>query len=322
MRLDLPADEFVVLHPGSAPPEISLLMPIFQQEQYVDAAVRSVLAQVDVVAEVIISDDASGDETFERAGAAVSAALASGPVSHRVIMRRGRSNLRRDHVGLLADQASCDVVAQAHGDDLSHPGRARTLLDAFGTTGAALMASACNTIDASGCCLARVDTDRGPSAVRILSREEIVDGVDELIGCSQAWRRSAFHAFDRLDSMAAPVSHDRILPFRASLVGSVAVVLEPLLDRRFHEGNFSGRLFDNSSTDAFSFGSHLYRLNRLRCMRSDVARAREKGYLDDAGLRGVSALLDSRALCWETELYRAFGVLVRAGMQMFWVEKR
>ena len=57
-------DNFVTIHSGSDQPEISIVVPIYNCEKFVVDAVTSVLNQEGVVAEILISDDASTDNTF------------------------------------------------------------------------------------------------------------------------------------------------------------------------------------------------------------------------------------------------------------------
>ena len=49
----------------SAPPAVSVLMTAFNREQYVGAAIESVLAQTFSDFELVVVDDRSGDRTVE-----------------------------------------------------------------------------------------------------------------------------------------------------------------------------------------------------------------------------------------------------------------
>ena len=75
-------------------PEVTVVFLAYNQEAYVTAAVQSVLAQTGVVAELILSDDASTDRTYEKMAAAV--AGYTGP--HQVVLRRNAVNQGIDHI--------------------------------------------------------------------------------------------------------------------------------------------------------------------------------------------------------------------------------
>lgn len=316
---NFPPDKFIEVKSASDPPTISILMPIFQQKWLVEKAIRSVLAQRSVVAEIIISDDASNDETFQRAHACVSAAVSEGKLPHRVFLRRGTNRLRRDHLLLLSDHASCDMVMQAHGDDVSYPWRAHSLVDIFCATRAVVIGSLFNAMDASKTKIDESRVEPTSVSIKVLSQEEVINGLEHLIGSSQAWKRSALSIFDRLESRVAPVSHDRILPFRGSLVGKVVMVLDPLFDRGIHAGNFSNILVDYCSQESRTFGFMLYGLNRMRTMYRDVIRACEAGYIDQASRIKLLEFLDVKAKQMEDEMHGAFAKLVVSGLQIKWV---
>lgn len=318
---DFPPDQFIEVQSAVSPPTISILMPIFQQECFVERAIRSVLTQRGIVAEIIISDDASRDETFQRAHACVLAALSEGKVQHRVLLRRGTNRMRRDHLLLLSDHASCDMVMQAHGDDISYPWRAYSLVGVFGTTKAAVIGSQFNTVDASQMKIDASLMEPTSISIKVLSQKEALDGLEHLIGSSQGWKLSALSIFDRLESRIAPVSHDRIIPFRGSLVGKVVMILDPLFDRGMHAGNFSNVLVDYRSQESSTFGFMLYRLNSIRTMRRDVIRAFEAGCIKNASRLRLLEFLDIRARRFEDEMHAAFTKLVASGKQIKWVQE-
>ncbi|MHB8096633.1 MAG: glycosyltransferase, partial [Erysipelotrichaceae bacterium] len=80
-------EDFVEIWPGKSSPEISILMPIFEQPKYIKESVISVLNQMGVVAEVIISDDSSSDNTYDAALASVKEFLEENDCAHRILMR-------------------------------------------------------------------------------------------------------------------------------------------------------------------------------------------------------------------------------------------
>lgn len=113
-------------------PRISLIPLACNQQSTVRAAAESCLAQHCEPLEIVLSDDASTDETFD-----VMAEVATayrGP--HRVRARRNPSNLGIGaHYNQLQAETSGDLLVTAAADDLSLPHRVARLSAAWDATG-------------------------------------------------------------------------------------------------------------------------------------------------------------------------------------------
>ncbi len=311
----VPPDEFVVIQPGGGNPELSVLMPLYEQERFVAEAVRSVLAQDDVIAEIIVSDDASLDSTFTRA----IEALDDAPRQHRIVTRRGTRRLRRDHVAALVDQASCDIVMLAHGDDRSRPTRARTVLEIFGQQDAVLVGSEAITIDEHGRVVGQPPSRTSP--IRQYSPTEVVDWSSLVFSGSRlAWRRDRLAGFVRLDSSAAGSGHDVVLTFRAALAGPVFAATTPLVEWRDHAATWSRAIADWRSADAGTVGMAMYWLSALRAMRRDVETAGALRFLDEPTGASLRATLDQAVATREDSLLAAHDQLVSRGQVPLWVD--
>ena len=79
----------------TATARVTLAILAYNQEQFVDSAVRSALAQVCEPIEILVSDDCSSDGTFDRIQQLVGEYR--GP--HRAIARRNPENLG---IGLIS----------------------------------------------------------------------------------------------------------------------------------------------------------------------------------------------------------------------------
>lgn len=312
-------DVFTLARDSRGVPEISILMPVFEQERYVAEAVRSVLAQTDVVAEVIVSDDASTDGTWARAEAATAGAP---PHPHRVVLRRGSSRLRRNHTVLLAEHASSPIVMLAHGDDVSAPGRARRLIDALDTTGATLAGSQFRTIDHTGRETADGPEPRADLPLGLLGPHDLIPWSRVFTGALLAWRPAALAGFARLDRDHAATGHDRVLPFRAGLAGGVTVVPEPLVDRRVHAESWSHGIWDRRSAPAARFGRQLNLLTATRAMQADVVRAVELGLVAPAEADRLQVALEAEAIRRIDDAMGAHDELLNDGLVPLWVSEQ
>lgn len=295
-------------------------MPVYRNQRYINSAVKSVLAQRGVAAEIIISDDCSGDETFELALKTVQEWLATHGSPHRIIVRRGSERHWRDHLPLLAEHARCDIVCQAHGDDESHPNRAAALVAVFqALPRATLIASEFCSMDESG--ISNVDGRSAESDISYASYnfEDIVKGHKFLVGATQAWRRGAVSQFQRLDRNFAAVSHDRILPFRASLVGDVYLVKAQLIKRRDHQLAAHRLMFDEPETNG-QFCWALAWMSHLDAMKRDLECAKHFAVLTDQLYRKLLKLIEQQTAECGLRLIESFRIQTRSGRQIAWVD--
>jgi len=312
----VPVGAFVTVHEASAAPTVTIVMPVYEQAPFVADAVRSVLDQREVVAEIILSDDGSTDMTFETALAAVDLRLAAHDVAHRIVVRRGDRPLRRGHVHTLVDRASCDIVVVAHGDDIARHDRAARLLAALDATGAAMAASRCDLIDAWG----HVTDTAGEHPDAMLTLEEALDGQPWLIGATQAWRRSALSAFGPMTSATAPVGQDRVLAARAWWCGGIVAVGAPLLRRRLHDRSWNRSQVDATRPDASAFGLALMRACMVDAMLDDVARAESLGLATPQQAESARQLLTRRRAHAGQDMRGAYATLEADGLTPIWLD--
>ena len=315
-------DSFVEISAGSGKPGISVLMPIYEQARFIAKSVSSIILQQNIVAEIIISDDGSQDGTYDHAHGEVVRLIALGQIPHRILMRRGTVRLHADHLPLLIDSATCDVVTQAHGDDISHPNRLSIVTKLFAD-------NPHTTMVASNFDVFRDDeysSKAWPSAPTPIPTcqyavEAIVSGFDRtLIGCTQAWRRSAVAGFGRLDMSVATTSHDRILSFRAYLQGSVHQIQFELVRRRVHANAWSRRMVGKSSTDA-QFSWQLIRFNYHRKMLADLEIAVRAGMIPQDEEDSCRTLLGHILELDVTNVLSLFDAQVRSFKRISWISE-
>jgi glycosyltransferase involved in cell wall biosynthesis len=317
-------DNFVVVHQGSGQPEISVVMPIYNCEQFVESAVTSVLEQEQVVAEIIISDDASTDATFTLAYKTVVDYINTVGLKHTVLMRIGTSRLVRDHLHLLAKQASCDLVCQAHGDDISHVTRCSTLVNAFNdqAKNASMIFVSALVIDTEGKVLWQPKNMSLSNVPMIpVEYEKVVVARDELlIGSNMAWRRSAFDDFPQLTTAYCAYGHDRAMTFRSFLLGSCYLLDAPLLARRLHDNNFHKELISLKNKSVNSFNSQLIRLCLFSTMKNDLIFFKQHKSIKRAQFNQYSKDIDDNITQAARSLTAGLGNLVTDGYVNTWAK--
>lgn len=217
-------------------PSVSVIFLSYRQQDYVVAALRSVLEQDLPEFEVIIGDDASPDDTR----ALIEAELEGYRGKATVVLLPPAPN-----VGIIRNFNRCaalatgDVLVMAAGDDVSHPTRLRRVAEFFRDhPGCFAHYSNARVVDAAGGVLR-------PAWYRhegVLFRRfdprgfHLYQGV-QFCGATGSYRGEVFRRFPPMAGATGGEDGPAIL--RALLLGSAAVDSEILVDWRWHGANMS-----------------------------------------------------------------------------------
>ena len=312
------ANEFTLVQDSMHKPQISLLVPLFQQSKFVEASLQSILSQREIPCEIIISDDNSCDDTFEIALRQVIQYFKSGRQCHRILLRRGNIRLRRDHIHLLAAKASVDIVAQFHGDDLFDEYRAVALHSSINSVCGSFVASTHIAIDSNGVSVQSADAEW--KGLRPLSIDEVARPPmwpDWVIGSSQCWNKSHLSKFESLCMEKNPYAHDRIIPFRASLLCGAFTLASPLYRKRMHSGMWG---FADCPMDPIqqSFRMCLINFSALSAMIDDLNAARTLGICEMPGFFKIQDVLLSELVTVAYTMRCNFGHLASRGFENSW----
>lgn len=319
------SDNFVVVHQGSDQPQISVVMPVYNCEQFVVEAVASVLSQQNVIAEILISDDASTDNTFLLAYKTVTSYINMHGSKHTVLIRRGTKRLVRDHLHLIVDRACCDIVCQAHGDDISHAFRCAALVNAFGDPSKkiSMIFVDAQPINQQGELLSEA-RKFSLSKIPLISvdyKSIMMASSEQLIGSNMAWRKSAFKHFTQLSTSYCTYGHDRVMAFRAFLVGGCYIIHAPLLKRRLHDNNLHKELTANDHTPINIFNGQLIRLSFLMAMKKDLVFLKEHSLIKEDRFRAINHDIALLATHINDFLASATNTLVIDGYVNKWIKE-
>lgn len=215
---------------------VSVALCTHQGERYLEAQLRSILAQTRPVDEIVVGDDASTDATL-----AIVERVAAGTDVPFVIARH------EPPLGVAANfadairRATGDVVAFSDQDDVWHPDRIERMLAAM--EGVDLAHSDARLVDGDG-------DDLGVSLLDALGatpweRERMADGgaLEALLrrnlvtGATVVVRRAA-----ALAALPVPEGwiHDEWIAMTCALDGGVRLLPEPTIDYRQHGANQIG----------------------------------------------------------------------------------
>lgn len=205
---------------------ISIVLLAYNQESMVRRAALSCLAQEGGPYEIVLSDDASTDNTYAELQAVAAAYL--GP--HKVTVRRSEVNVGiGEHYNQLVEATTGDLLVTAAGDDWSLPHRVARIAAAWESTGrrADLIASHVIDLDHQGVLhdVIKVD-DLAPYR-----------GVDDwianrpyIIGAGHAFTRRMMECFGPM--LPGVFYEDQIMVFRAIASGGAITIDEPLVHYR------------------------------------------------------------------------------------------
>lgn len=244
---------------SDASPAVSAILLSHNCAGFIAEALRSVLGQEGEPMEVVVSDDASEDETFE----VLQRELGTYPGPHRVILRRREANSgsKSAHLNDVFPLASGRILVSFDGDDIAEARRVRTILDAFRRdAGISAVYSGYALMDEAGRAQGRGRVLHAPPGVDASRWFARVDAFAS--GATLAVRRDVVEAFGPLDPR---IHEDVVLPFRASLLGEVRYIDDDLVRVRRWRGSLT------ADTERFT-SIERYRARMLR----GIAQARRQ----------------------------------------------
>lgn len=260
------------------PTLLTYVVLFYNQEAFATQAVRSALAQSYSPLEIVFSDDASSDESFDLVQRMVEEY--DGP--HRVILNRNEKNLGvAGNLNRAMELATGEIVVFTGGDDISMPHRA---------------ARAAEVLDAESDCLCvsfgvirfegtdiPVEPESHPevTCTRYTMSDYVADPFFHLSG-NRAFRRQAFDFFGPIATECP--TEDSVMLLRCFLLGDALATPEPQLHYRRHR-------------DALSHPANIYRMDPAAIHRQylrDIAVAVEHGLLSDDELEQLRSTLELR----------------------------
>lgn len=203
-------------------PRCSLLILTYNQEHYIHDAVKAGLAQTGEPVEIIISDDASSDDTFK----IIKNAVKCYKGSNKIVLNRNKANLGIiAHINKVVKIAKGEILIPSYGDDISFPNRSSRILKEFDKYKPLLIHSRAITINRKS---EPVESKYTNSIFfKTVDPKEISNSLSHYLGASGAWHRELFEKYGPIRSEL--VYDDHILGFRAALEKRVHFINEPLL---------------------------------------------------------------------------------------------
>jgi glycosyltransferase involved in cell wall biosynthesis len=224
-------------------PLVTFALFAYNQERYVEEAIKAALSQTYGNLEIIISDDCSTDATLETIQTTVG--RYKGP--HALIVRQNKTNIGlADHINTVMALAKGELIVAAAGDDMSFPHRVTSIVDHWLRSGreSGSIFSRFQTIDETGH-ITRHQNSRPTQRFSLSGRDlESTLGISNgTSGCAHAWTRDVFEIFGPINPRI--LHEDITLPLRSLLIGSVTYLPDELVLYRITRGSLSRASFSN-----------------------------------------------------------------------------
>jgi glycosyltransferase involved in cell wall biosynthesis len=250
---------------------VTAVLLCYNCEPFVTAALRSVLSQdFTEPMEIVVSDDRSTDGTFE----AVQNELSryAGASNVKIRQRQINSGSKSAHLNDVFPLTTGDILISFDADDISEGARVRKLVERFRAEPAVqAVYSSYSVIDRQGVFLG---PGRVPRPGRCSNTSHWFARADAYAaGATLAIRRAVVDQFGPLEP---DVHEDIVLPFRASLLGEVAFIDEPLVRARRHADSLTADMGRFASIEEYR-ARMLEGIERARrnagCRLRDIRRA-------------------------------------------------
>lgn len=242
--------------------KFSVTLYTYNQENHVKKAVESILSQQCSALEILISDDASTDSTFDIIKECVD--RYSGP--HKVILNRNEKNMGfRRHVNKIIAQSQGDWVIYAAGDDIFFPHRCAEIMKAAETHPEALaIYSNWIDIDEEG-----NERERG----RLPNEPYTIQTIDEIILGKNIWANGCAAAYSRrllnMSDMPPGVQMDDLFySLLAFLKGPILRINQNLLQFRTWSGSMTNQPASKRTTTAELRDKHKKRSRSKRVQKA------------------------------------------------------
>lgn len=227
-------------------PRVSMFLFVFQQQNYIEEAVAGALAQDYDNLQIVISDDASTDDS----AAMIAQAIRDyqGPHDIKVNVNPTNLGIGQHFKHIMNNLIDGELVVAAAGDDISLPNRVRRIVESWLENGKPdVIAHDLREFDQHG---NNVDSDRtiqyqwqqNPLDVQPLQR--LTNYLQDpfplpFLGAALAYTRELYQRFEA--PKWAPDYEDHLMYFRALLGGRIHYFRESLVRYRRHTENFTNR---------------------------------------------------------------------------------
>lgn len=274
-------------------PLLTFALFAYNQEKYIREAVAAALAQSYTPLQIILSDDASTDQTF----AIMQEMVAGYTGPNEILLNQNVKNLGVGaHVQFVVGLAKGNWLIMAAGDDISAPERCSVIAKhIFDNPNAVAISSGWALINENSHTLPTIlpehirsgglDSASSKDWIKKFRRHEPIGTP----GCSTAWHIKLFKRFPEIGE--GVVAEDVVLGLRAYLNGDVIYISDRLLRYRQHSSNINGTLGLNPAA-AIDKKANFFRSLEKSYRQSLLDIESKRGLMDKETFDEVIALVN------------------------------
>jgi glycosyltransferase involved in cell wall biosynthesis len=219
---------------------LALVVMAYKQEAFIEATVAAALAQDHPGLEIVLSDDASPDATYQ----IMSSMAASYRGPHRVVLNRNPRNLGLiGHVNSLFQLTEADYLIYNAGDDISEPHRARVVAEVIARDRPMYVHSDVTDLHPDGTPFGTQRNRSRADELATMSIQQLSRAMSHGIGATAVWHRDIFDLFGPITETG--IYEDSVLLFRARLIGDVSYIDDRLVRYRRGLGLTAGKGADS-----------------------------------------------------------------------------
>ena len=294
-------------------PRISIIMLAYQAADTIIAAMEGALSQ-SIPCEIIVSDDASADDTFN-----IAAKYAEHYVGvHTLSVRRNTSNLGlTKHFNTMMEISQGDVIVFMAGDDISYPMRVAEIMQEFqNNANVFVLGSGWDEVDMQNHLIRHCG--RNLPTKFSLQYFAKAGRMATLVGATMAIRREVYSTFGPIQGMV----EDNVMTLRGALLGGGSCLDSQLVRYRQNPNSLGHWLFARGDTSDQAFRKRYQRtismylaiaddlehclsvLSTINTKDRQHAEQIVKIYRLEAEAR--AAILDKPRLQWLSPIWRGF----------------
>lgn len=212
-------------------PLVTLFLFGYNNEKYVREACDSTLSQTYSPLEIIFSDDASSDGTYE-----IMQEIARnyrGP--HKIALNRNNKNTGIcEHTNIANKISKGELIIAAHADDISLPDRVEIIVDQYLSLdkNVSCLHSAVQRITNAG---KDIENWEPPLTTPQSNIDTYAREMALIIGATMAWTKEMFNHFGPLQYVQG--YEDLMIAFRGQLYKGTRYIDQPLVKYRYDAGN-------------------------------------------------------------------------------------
>lgn len=216
-------------------PLVTCILFAYNQEKYIEEAVKSILNQDYSNLEIILSDDCSPDKTYRK----ICNIVENQSTNHKVSINQNQKNLGLTaHFNKLVEQANGDIIVVAAGDDISLNDRVTKTVELFSKYPTVSFVSFNDiVIDDKG-------TERAKGqrvtyeGTKLFNLEDFINKESiPFSGASRAFRKEVYNTFGALNEECP--TEDTPYIIRGLMLGSTAISSDIAIKYRKHQNNLS-----------------------------------------------------------------------------------